>query len=384
MEGTHATYSPEDNKLRFYPAGRLDSEDYATAKACGFRWAPRQELFVCPAWNPQAEDLLEMWCGEIGDEDTTLGERAAQRAERFEGYSDNRARDAEQAHDAVQAITEGIPLGQPILIGHHSEKRARKDQEKIERGMDRALKAWKTSEYWEWRAKGAIADAKYKERPEVRARRIKRLEAERRKRVASYTPHGPEFMQEQSAYLGRHEDGTGKYCWEEHGHETKCDNCKAVPHVMVNNKGIGSHPAPVASLPARERAQARHVEHLDRRLAYERTMLGEQGALDLLKPKPRPKQPPILNYQAETITVWQRYNREQPEILTQQAMTRAEYAKVYKDNKWCVLSEDKTHRIRFASLGGFRGPRVCVFLSDSKAHPVPAPVEPDQAEEVTA
>lgn len=36
--------------------------------------------------------------------------------------------DAARAHKAVEAITEHIPLGQPILIGHHSERRAKKDQ----------------------------------------------------------------------------------------------------------------------------------------------------------------------------------------------------------------------------------------------------------------
>lgn len=41
-----ATYSPEDNKLRLYPAGCLDSETYARVKAAGFIHAPKQGLFV--------------------------------------------------------------------------------------------------------------------------------------------------------------------------------------------------------------------------------------------------------------------------------------------------------------------------------------------------
>ena len=35
-----ATYSPEDNKLRLYPACRLDADEYAKVKAAGFIWAP--------------------------------------------------------------------------------------------------------------------------------------------------------------------------------------------------------------------------------------------------------------------------------------------------------------------------------------------------------
>lgn len=177
----NATYSPEDNKLRLYSSTRLDSETYARVKSAGFKWAPRQELFVAPAWSPAREDLLLELCGEIGDEDTSLVDRAEIRAERFEEYSDKRADESDRARAAVSAIADNIPLGQPILVGHHSERRARKDAERIENGMRRAVKLWETSKYWQMRAAGAIAHAKYKERPDVRARRIKGIEADKRK-----------------------------------------------------------------------------------------------------------------------------------------------------------------------------------------------------------
>jgi protein-L-isoaspartate O-methyltransferase len=180
-----ATYSPEDNKLRLYSPTRLDRATYDRVRAAGFIWAPKQELFVAPMWTPSREDLLLELAGEIGDEDTSLVERQEQRAERFEEYSESRAEDANQAHAAVSRIADGIPLGQPILVGHHSEKHARKDAERIENGMRKAVKMWETSKYWEDRAAGAIAHAKYKERPDVRARRIKGLEADERKATKS-------------------------------------------------------------------------------------------------------------------------------------------------------------------------------------------------------
>ena len=180
-----ATYSPEDNKLRFYPDARLSKEDYGKIKAAGFSWAPKQELFVAPMWTPGREDLLIAWCGEVGDEDKSLVDRAEERAERFEDYSDRRADDAEQAHGAVEAIAGNIPLGQPILVGHHSEKRARKDAERIENGMRRAVKMWEQSKYWTDRAASAIGHAKYLERPDVRARRIKKIEADKRRQERS-------------------------------------------------------------------------------------------------------------------------------------------------------------------------------------------------------
>ena len=60
-----ATYSPEDNKLRLYAFSRLDAETYQRVKAAGFKWAPKQELFVAPRWTPAREDLLLELCGDI-------------------------------------------------------------------------------------------------------------------------------------------------------------------------------------------------------------------------------------------------------------------------------------------------------------------------------
>lgn len=84
-----ATYSPDDNKLRLYAASRLDPETYKKVHDAGFRWAPKQALFVAPAWTPGREDVLLSLAGEIEDEDSTLAERQEARAERFTGYSGN-------------------------------------------------------------------------------------------------------------------------------------------------------------------------------------------------------------------------------------------------------------------------------------------------------
>lgn len=176
-----ATYSPEDNKLRLSCFSRLSKDDYTKARSTGFIWAPKQEIFVAPMWTPDREDLLLEWCGQIEDEDKSLVERAEERADRFEDYSDKRKVDADNAHAAVASICDGIPLGQPILVGHHSERHARKDAERIENGMRKAIKLWETSKYWQDRARSAITHAKYKERPDVRARRIKGIEADKRK-----------------------------------------------------------------------------------------------------------------------------------------------------------------------------------------------------------
>ena len=267
-----ATYSPDDNKLRLYPSARLDAETYAKAKAAGLRWAPKQQLFFAPAWSPAAEDFLLDLCDEVGDEDTSLVERAEERSERFEEYGEKRASEAERAQAAANATSQRFEFGQPILVGHHSEKRARRDKERIESGLRRAVKLWDTSKYWEQRAKGAIRAAKYKERADVRHRRIKKLESERRGMVAKRTRALDLTKLWAKPGLTR-DDALRISGGVDYGHGLYSDLCDG----KVDVEG------------ARERAKRSHaatcewaerrIAHLDGRLAYERAMLDDQGGI---------------------------------------------------------------------------------------------------------
>lgn len=66
---------------------------------------------------------------------TTYRERRLARAERLRGYSEaNEARSGAKYEGAKQ-IADGIPFGQPILVGHHSERRHRRDAERIHSGF---------------------------------------------------------------------------------------------------------------------------------------------------------------------------------------------------------------------------------------------------------
>ncbi len=272
-----ATYSPDDDKVRLYASSRLDPEIYAKVKAAGFRRAPKQELFFA-FWNPKAEDVALELAGEIDDEDKTLVERAEERADRFETYSENRQADADRAHKAVSAIADNIPLGQPILVGHHSEKHARRDAAKIQNGMQKAVSMWKQSTYWKDRAAAARHHAEYKEFPAVRARRIKTLEADLRQQIARYTPlvtkerPKPTYIMQQK--------------WSEAypaGEYLSSEEREAVPqkmHVWTGPLGRGGAWTAVEDLPAIKAASERYEEHLMHRLEYEHAMLGEQIGAD--------------------------------------------------------------------------------------------------------
>jgi protein-L-isoaspartate O-methyltransferase len=351
-----ATYDPADDKLRLTASSRLDDELYQRVKKCGFRWAPKQDLFFA-VWNPAAEDICIELAGEVEDEDSSLVERAEVRADRFEGYSEKRTAEAESAHAAVDYISQRFADGQPILVGHHSEKRARKDAEKIQNGMRKALKLWDTASYWTDRAASALAHAKYLERPDVRARRIKGLESDIRVYRSKFTPIGEPILQHR---------------WND------SNDAPRVPHVFCAPRGgRGGHYVPVESLPAIERHYTRWINHAENRLAYEKAMLNEQGASDLLKRKPKSAAAslPLCNYRApEGIDVPNEWRRGEILHYPQKDMTAAEYAKIHPEYKGTRVVNN-SHRVRTAVLR--LGERVCVFITDGKTHVPPGAVAPE-------
>ncbi len=389
-----ATYSPDDNKLRMSALRRLDAETYARVKAAGFAWAPKQEIFVAPKWTPARADLLIELCGEIGDEDTTLIERAEVRAERFETYSDKRETEAHRARDHVAAIADGIPLGQPILVGHHSEKRARKDAQRIENGMRKAVQLWDTSKYWTRRAVGAVAAAKYKEAPPVRARRIKTIEAEQRKAAKSVALCKAviklwttgELTEARAKAIANRFGSFGSFCFTLAEYPRAPEASKYEGPVSLwsalEDKIISAEQARSLALPQLEAQHAhgaRIVEHCDNRLAYERAMLDASGFVAPVKPKSLKATLPLCNYRAEAIHTTSPYRREAM-TLDQVEMTKAQYAKVHADYKSTMVVEG-SHKVRSAMVTNKDGGRSlsAVFLTDSKTHAKPAPAGETEA-----
>lgn len=428
MIGT-ATYSPEDNKLRLYPFARLDAETYQRVKAAGFSWAPKQDLFVAPMWTPGREDILIELCGEIGDEDKSLVDRAEERAERFEEYSDKREEEAERAHAAVDEVAKRFEGGQPILVGHHSERRARKDAERIENGMRKALDLWKTSKYWEQRAAGAIHHAKYKERPDVRARRIKGIEADKRKaekimkesnqlwkfwrgELANKSGQIIEVNRESALHLCNYYDHTSRcFPLDQYPRQSPASQYEGSMSLWSALGGSDGPEHMVCTVEqARDIAITRHartvehytrwITHYENRLIYEKAMLGEQGASELLAPKPRPKQLPLCNYRAPEgfIMIPNRYNRGELEKYIQVEMTKEQYNQVPADYKGGKEVEN-SHRVRVCIGCYIPGVKnqievrqdeterfnithryYTVFLTDSKVHEKPEPAQNEKPE----
>jgi phospholipid N-methyltransferase len=384
MNHFSATYDPADNKLRLRAVHRLDAELYARVKAAGFSWAPRQELFVAPMWTPQREDLLLELCGEIEDEDTTLVDRAESRADRFEGYKDRRAADAHAAHAHVARIADGIPMGQPILVGHHSERHARKDAQRIENGMRKAVKMWETSQYWQRRAAGALAHAKYKELPGVRARRIKKLEADKSKHERTLDKcesmrklwMSEKLTHKLALLLADQSHQSIAFTLEKYPRAAEIDQSERPRSVWsaLDAGIINLEQARALLMPGIDATIAwakRWIIHFEMRLIYENCMLEESGYVAPKKVKTAKQTLPLCNYRSDSIAYENPYRKEVI-VLGQKEMTKAEYAKIWKDYKGTRIVEG-SHKVRTAMIGH---QLFAVFLTDSKMHEKPEAVTP--------
>ena len=176
---TAATYSPEDNKLRLY-IGRVPREEYEALRREGWKALHKQREdghgdFVA-TWTPDREDTARSYLEEgedIGDEDYSPEERAADRAERFAGYRDKRRAEAGAAADTFEAG--------PQTFGHQNEARAARQARRHDRHRTHAVSQWSKAEYWQERTAGVIAHALHRSSATVRRGRILTLEAEQRK-----------------------------------------------------------------------------------------------------------------------------------------------------------------------------------------------------------
>lgn len=70
---------------------------------------------------------------------TTYRERRLARAERLRDWSESNEAKSEARYAEVTRIGDSIPMGQPILVGHHSERRHRRDIARMHDGMNASV-----------------------------------------------------------------------------------------------------------------------------------------------------------------------------------------------------------------------------------------------------
>jgi hypothetical protein len=258
------TYCPEDNKLRLY-VGRVERAEYERLRKGGWVSTPKQECDFVAVWSSRREDHAREYLADgedIGDEDYSPQERAADRAERFAGYREKRRAEAGGLADQFDAG--------PAVFGHQSQAKADRAAARHDRTRGKAVSQWEKAEYWQERTAGVIRSALYKSSPKVRRGRILEIEKEIRAIETKYTPRikkgetEPQQIMQHSRsanYLG-----DGKYDREPE------------PHVYCG-AGRGGEWVAVASLERLKAAWQRTLSHLRMRREYELAMIGDEGGM---------------------------------------------------------------------------------------------------------
>jgi hypothetical protein len=332
-------------------------------------------------------------------------------------------------------------MGQPILVGHHSERKARKDKERMHSAQRKAIDNQEAAGYWLYKAEGVEAHANYKNDPKVRARRIDTLLAELRDLQRDLN-HAHKALE---VWTKAESDSTiqtilGHSSFSPYGLYSEVIGGKITPQ-EAKEKAIAAYTRTIQS-----KGRARWINHTLNRLSYEREMLGPvaryagpitpavlqvfvraHGAdkpegkkidsdlfsvqceaplpahiglgtyiemtgdewRDLMQevgyevPAKKEALPPILNFRAPSgnVEIASRAsyrNAPKSETLRQVEMTADEYKRL-GDDSWISASACKEFRVRTSKDPAFKGPyymapRVAVYITDSKAHPIPATV----------
>lgn len=120
----------------------------------------------------------------------TYRQRREARAERLRQWAESRRKKADVSLTAARQRTEQIPLGQPILVGHHSERRHRRDLRRIDAAMTRGREHQQKADEMQSRAANIEHQAEraiYRDDPDANVQleeRIADLEQQRARRKA--------------------------------------------------------------------------------------------------------------------------------------------------------------------------------------------------------
>lgn len=103
------------------------------------------------------------------------------RRERLEARAEKAAAEAKSRFQRADAIGSMIPFGQPILVGHHSERRHRADLARIHTNMEKGVEAHKRAEALQRRASAVGTGGISSDDPEAIAKlkaKLVKLEAD--------------------------------------------------------------------------------------------------------------------------------------------------------------------------------------------------------------
>lgn len=189
------THTPEEGTL-------LDGDPrphQQLVKDAGFRWSRSVGWYVRGSRdrrpqmhriNQAAEALrgvgfevtieIDETVRPAAEREAALNERLVDRQDALDAKADRKGSEADALLGRAQEMASIIPLGQPILVGHHSEKRDRNFRAKINRTYDRGFEAHGEAKEAERKAEASRSNQDHRESLGASLRRIEKLEADAR------------------------------------------------------------------------------------------------------------------------------------------------------------------------------------------------------------
>ncbi|MEV4748976.1 DUF3560 domain-containing protein [Streptosporangium sp. NPDC049248] len=211
-DGVYEILKPWPHRFRYFPSigmiGIQSSRD---------RVADRYRI------NTAAEALRAAGHGVTVEIDDTHRDRAQVLADQSDRLEDRRLRLATKAErhagraaaaaDRANGLSERFAGGQPILVGHHSERGARRDQQRMDAAMRTSIEEDSTAQDAARRANAVGRQAAYSARPRVTARRIKTAESELRVIQKNLDGYKRRHLKHDGTpyYIEEHKPATGDY-----------------------------------------------------------------------------------------------------------------------------------------------------------------------------
>lgn len=160
--------------------GRPNTSTINDLKAGGWRWSGFRKEWHHPSRYASVPSSIEAI-------DDGLVDYASERGERLEARAGKHEAKSEAAHKRFETISSGIPLGQPILVGHHSEAHARRDVARIQSAIRQSVEHGREAERLDAAASSSERHQAYLQSVPVIQRRLDRLRADLRSMERTFT-----------------------------------------------------------------------------------------------------------------------------------------------------------------------------------------------------
>lgn len=190
-EGTLLDGTTRGDMPTIKPVLRTHGWRWGRSISCWYQQASRDKLAPQSRIEATAAALRDLgYDVEVTVDNTPrdMTEAEVDRSERMDNRADAlavKARRKNAESDAylgrAHQLADSIPLGQPILVGHHSEKRARRDLERIHNWQHKGLDLYREAKLAADKADTAGRHMDFRYNPETVANRVRDLETDLRK-----------------------------------------------------------------------------------------------------------------------------------------------------------------------------------------------------------